>query len=266
MHTHGDIFDRPDRVTGSFWGSVGLHVGVAATLLAYAAAEANRRPIMGDANGGGMGSVAVTAVHTIPLPSRHAPENPVANPTESYVPTPPPKTKAQPKVKAPEPKAIQIPDKTAPRKQARQPEAAPNKFREKQVDQPNQVYSHVGPGLSSDMYQMRGAGGVGIGNNNPLGQQFGTYASLIIRQVSQRWNTSSLNPRIQTAPTAVITFVINRDGSVAPASVKIAQSSGIGLLDISAQRAVMDAAPFPQLPPGFPRSDAQIELHFELRR
>ncbi len=265
MHTHGDVFDRPDRVTTFFWGSVGLHVSVAVALLLYAV-QAARKPIMGDANGGGMGAVAVTAVHTIPLPSRRAPENPVANPTESYVPTPPPKTKAQPKVKAPNPKAIQIPDKTAPKKVAREPEAAPNKFREKQRDQPNQVYSAVGQGLSSDMYQIRGAGGLQLGNDNPLGQQFGWYAKLIIDQVGRKWNTASLDPRIQTAPVATVTFTINRDGSVAQSSVKVAQSSGNLALDRSAQRAVMDAAPFQPLPGGFTRNDAQIELRFELRR
>ncbi len=266
MHTHGDVFDRPDQVTGSFWGSVGLHASVALALAVYAVGEANRKPIMGDANGGGMGAVAVTAVHTIPLPSRQAPENPVANPTESYVPTPRPKVKAQPKVKPPDPKAIAIPDKVAPKKITREPEAAPNKYREKQPDQPNQVYSTVGQGLSSEMYQIRGAGGLRLGNDNPLGQQFGYYAKLIIDQVGRKWNTASLNPRIQTAPVAIVTFTINRDGSLAPGSVKVSQSSGIQPLDYSAQRAVMDASPFPSLPAGFSRNDAQIELRFELRR
>ena len=142
MHTHGDVFDRPDRVTGPFWGSVGLHVSVVVFLLGYAAAESRRKPMMGDVDGGRMGSVVISAVRTIPLPSRNAPENPVANDTKSYVPTPPPKAKPQHQVKAPEPKAIPIPSKTAPPKKiAREETPAPNKFREKQQDQPNQVYS-----------------------------------------------------------------------------------------------------------------------------
>jgi periplasmic protein TonB len=265
MHTHGDVFDRPDRVAGSFWGSMGLHVSVAVALMAYAAVS-SRKPVMGDVNGGNMGAVAVTAVHTIPLPSRNSAPNPVANPTKSYVPTPPPKAKPQPKVKAPDPKAIAIPDKTAPKKIVRQEAAAPNKFREQQQELPNQVYSTPGQAVSSQMYQIQGAGGLTLGNSNPLGQQFGYYAKLIIDQVGRKWNTSTLNPRIQTAPMAVVTFIINRDGSVPQGSVKISQSSGISLLDLSAQRAVMDASPFPPLPQGFPRNDAQIELHFELRR
>jgi TonB family protein len=48
--------------------------------------------------------------------------------------------------------------------------------------------------------------------------------------------------------------------------VRVSQSSGNTALDRSAIRAVLDAAPFPPLPAGFPRSDAQIELNFQLRR
>jgi protein TonB len=116
------------------------------------------------------------------------------------------------------------------------------------------------------MVQMPGAGGVGIGSDSPLGQQFGAYAKLIIDRVAQHWQTTTLNARIQTAPTVVVTFTINRDGSVPQNTIKIAQSSGILPVDISAQRAVMDAAPFPSLPAGYLRNDAQIELRFELRR
>jgi len=47
--------------------------------------------------------------------------------------------------------------------------------------------------------------------------------------------------------------------------VKVDQTSGVLAVDLSAQRAVMDAAPFPALPPGFTRNDAQIQLRFELR-
>ena len=36
--------------------------------------------------------------------------------------------------------------------------------------------------------------------------------------------------------------------------------------DISAQRAVMDAAPFPALPPNFPKNEAEIEFLFKLKQ
>jgi periplasmic protein TonB len=261
-----EILDREDRIAGSFWGSVMLHISFAALVLGYGAFEATRKPIMGDTEGGRMGAVAVTPVHSIPLPSRSSVPNPVANPTESQAPAPPPKAKPITKVKAPDPTAIPIKSKAAPKKPEPIEASAPNKFRAQQHDLPNQVYSTSGQMLSSPMVQMPGAGGVGIGNSNPLGQQFGAYATLIINAVGRHWQTTNLNPRIQTAPAVVVTFAINRDGSVPQNSIKITQTSGILEVDLSAQRAVMDASPLPQLPTGFPHNDAQIELRFELRR
>lgn len=266
MTAHAQILDQRDRIAGSFWGSVALHISVAVLILGYSAFEAARKPVMGDVDGGRMGSVVVNAVHSIPLPSRNAAPNPVANPTESQVPTPPPKAKPIPRVKAPEPDAIPIKSKTVPKKKPQPVQVARNKFREMQPELPNQVYSDVGQALSTPMVQMPGAGGVGIGTNSPLGQQYGAYAKLIIDRVAQHWQTTALNARIQTAPTVVVTFTINRDGSVPQNTIRIVQSSGIVPVDLSAQRAVMDAAPFSPLPAGFPHSDAQIELRFELRR
>jgi protein TonB len=52
---------------------------------------------------------------------------------------------------------------------------------------------------------------------------------------------------------------------VDPRSVKLTGSSGNAALDISAQRAVLDAAPFLQLPTGFPKNEAQVELRFNLK-
>ena len=266
MTARVEILDQREHIAGSFWGSVALHVSVAAAMLSYSVFEATRKPTMGDKDGGRMGAVAVNAVHSSPLPSRNSPPNPVANPTESQAPSPPPKAKPIPKVKAAEPDAIPLKSKLAPKKPQPLEAAAPNKFREQQPDLPNQVYSHTGQALSTPMVQMPGAGGVGIGSDSPLGQQFGFYAKLIIDRVAQHWQTTTLNARIQTAPMVVVTFTINRDGGVPQNSIKIVQSSGILPVDISAQRAVMDAAPFPSLPAGYLRNDAQIELRFELRR
>jgi protein TonB len=219
----------------------------------------------GDINGGGMGSVAVNVVPRIPLPGRSGPINPVANDTESVVPTPPPKAKPKPKVEAPEPRAIAIKSRNAVRKLSRAA-SAPNKFREQQQDLPNQVYSSAGQAVVSPMYGMTGGGGVGIGTSSPFGAQFGWYVNLLRDQVARNWRTSDLDPRLRSAPQVWVTFTIRRDGSVAPGSVRIAQRSGNQALDFSAQRAILDAAPFQPLPPQFQRNEVEIEFRFELRR
>jgi len=265
MAPHIDILDQPEPLGKSLAGSVALHLSVGAAVLLSAWIGHGSRVQWGDVNGGGMGSVAVNVVPRIPLPGRSGPINPVANDTESVVPTPPPKAKPKPKVEAPEPNAIAIKSRNAERKASRAA-SAPNKFREQQQDLPNQVYSSAGQAVVSPMYGMTGGGGVGIGTSSPFGAQFGWYVNLLRDQVARNWRTSDLDPRLRSAPQVWVTFTIRRDGSVAPGSVRITQRSGNQALDFSAQRAILDAAPFQPLPPQFQRNEVEIEFRFELRR
>jgi protein TonB len=80
--------------------------------------------------------------------------------------------------------------------------------------------------------------------------------------VTEKWQNGALAG--QTAPMAIITFDIQRDGSIRNA--KVAQPSGNSTMDYSALRAVMDAAPFPPLPPEYDRNQASVELQFQLKR
>jgi periplasmic protein TonB len=262
-----DILDEKEPLAKWFAGSILLHVGVAGALLGYAALQSHFHFNIGSPNGGGFGTVAVNVTSAIPMMQRDAPMNPVANPTESSIPTPPPKAKqkAPPKPKAlpPPPDAIKIAGKGA-RKTA--PEPPTNKFREKQTYADSQVYSNVGQALSSPMFAKPGAGGIGIGTATPFGQQFGWYADLLERKIAGNWQTNTVDPRLSTAPQVAVFFTIRKDGSLAPGSLKVTQSSGILSLDLSAQHAIINSAPFAPLPPGFPKSDADVELRFELRR
>ena len=80
--------------------------------------------------------------------------------------------------------------------------------------------------------------------------------------MAQYWKTTDV--RANNAPVVGVTFTLRRDGSVT--GIRITQKSGIAALDISAQRAIMDAAPFPQLPPQFPKNEAEIEFLFQLKQ
>jgi outer membrane biosynthesis protein TonB len=264
MTAHADTFDQSQPLGKWVLASIALHIAVTAALLAHNFIKGT--PIrMGDPHGGGFGAVAVNTVATIPLPARTGPTNPVANDTESKVPTPPPKTKAQPKVHAPDPNAIAI-GKFDKRKPAPLPAAAPNKYREQQKYSDSQLYSNAGQSISTPMYGRQGGGGVGIGNSSPFGTQFGAYASMLQQTIARNWHTSDVDPRISSAPLVTVAFTIQKDGSVAPGSLRITQRSGILPLDYSAQRAILDSAPFQPLPPGFPRASAEVEMRFELRR
>jgi protein TonB len=259
MAAHVDILEEPDRLKGWLLGSVVMHLSIAGALIWYALGPGKTLRI-GSPNPGGFGSVAVNPVAHIPLPANSGPQNPVANDTKSMAPTPPPKPKPQPKVAPKEDlNAIPIKSKTAKQKERPRPAySAQNKWREQQKDVPNQVYSHAQQ-LSSPMYGMQGGGQLGVGDNSPFGTQFGWYAQRIIQQVGQHWNRGGL----RSPNPASVTFTIHRDGSVS--GIRLSQSSGNMAMDFSAQRAVMDASPFPGLPPGFPKSDATVELKFVLQ-
>ncbi|HEV3196627.1 MAG TPA: TonB family protein [Bryobacteraceae bacterium] len=263
MASHAHTLDQPDSLSRPFWGSVFLHVATAALVLGFTFVG-NRSPMQwGDPHGGGIGAVAITPVPTIKLPSKEGPPNPLANDTESHVPAPPPQKKAAEKVKAPDPKAIAIKNPKATKRSPERTQAsAPSKFTE--PDRPNQVTTSIGRQVSSPLFGTQGGGGLTLGNDSPFGTQFGAYAKLLRDRVASKWSTSDFDSRL-TVPAAVVTFTIQRDGSVDSRSVKLKERSGNAALDISAQRAVLDAAPFSPLPPGFSKSEAQVELRFNLK-
>jgi protein TonB len=261
-----DILDEPEPLKRSLVGSVVLHAGVVVLLLTADLVGGRKPEQWGDPTGGAMGSVAVNPVAKIPLPERNGPVNPVANDTESQVPAPPPvKTKALPKVKAPDPDAIPIKGRNA-KKTTTQAYSPLNKWQEKQEYRPNQVFSPGGQAANTPMYGLQGGGGVGVGTNSPFGTQLGWYATTLRDAIARKWTTADVNPRLTTAPPVVLTFTLRRDGSVAPGSIRIAQTSGDRALDFSARRAVEDASPFPAIPSQFPRNEAEIEFQFVLKR
>ena len=113
------------------------------------------------------------------------------------------------------------------------------------------------------MVGQTGSGGVGMGQGSTFGTRFGYYEELLKQQVARKWTTGDVDPRLKTAPPVIVTFTILRDGSAR--DVRVAQRSGNAALDYSAQRAVLDASPFPPLPQGFEHSQAHVEFRFELR-
>ena len=259
-----DYFEQPERIGRPLLGSIAFHGLLVAAMLATGWVQNRDRITLGDPNGGRFGSVAVNPVATIPLPNRDTAKNPVAVDTESNVPTPVSKPKPTPKVKLPDPKAIALPSRDAKNKPLKPSEAysQPDKWRAQQKDLPNQVYSTAGTRAATPDFGLQGGGGVGIGNNSPFGNQFGAYADILRNRVAQYWKTADIRAANNTI--VGVTFVLHRDGSAT--GVRITQKSGNSALDISAQRAVMDASPFPQMPPQFPKSEAEIEFVFQLKR
>jgi protein TonB len=254
MWTHTDILDQQESLRGPFVQSVALHAAVAGLLVVSTISFQSKREVWGGATRTG-DSVVVTPVHNIPLPSHNGRVNRVANDTESQVQQAP---KPEPK------KQVKVPEKAIPlksRQVKKQPQQqAQQRYRPEPLRE-NQVTAAEAPAARSPIFQKPG-GAVGLGQNNTLGNRFGAYADLVAQRVTEKWQNSALAG--QTAPIVIITFDIQRDGSVRNA--KVAQRSGNSTLDYSALRAVMDAAPFPPLPSDFDRNEANVELQFQLQR
>jgi len=258
MTPHVDILDERDSFRWPFVESIAFHAAVFGLLAAGGISYQHSREIWGSDKTQAGDAVSVNPVKIIPLPSRSGPVNPVANDTESQVQqAPKPEPKKQ--VKEPEPKAIPMKSRVIerqPRQQAQQ------RYRP-YPPVPNQVFTSDAPAARSDMFQKPGSAGVGIGPNSVFGNRFGAYADLVVKRVTEKWSRNGLAGS-PTIPAVIITFDILRDGSVR--NSQIAQRSGNATLDLSALRAVMDAAPFPPLPPGYERNEANVELHFQLQQ
>jgi len=264
MAPHVDILDESESMRRPLLESAALHAGVFTLVLLTAVTGAGRRATWGDPNSLGGGSVTINAVSQIPLPSRGGVVNPVANDTESQIPQPPaPKPAKAARRTVEDADAVPLKGRRAARRMSdiigsqqryRRPESGSN-----------QLYSSTGQGLVSPMFGQTGSGGgVGIGAGSPFGNRYGYYVELLKQRVAQKWRTSEVDPRLKTAPPVIITFTILRDGSVR--DVRIVQRSGNGVLDYSAQRAILEASPFPPLPAGYERDEASVEFWFQLSR
>jgi periplasmic protein TonB len=255
MPAHTDILDQQESLRGPLVQSIALHAAVFGALLVSTLSFRHKVEVWGgDTHAGD--PVVVTPVKNIPLPSRNGPVNPVANDNESQVQQAP-KPEPKPQVKVPDEKAIALKSsqlKKQPRPQAQQV------YRPRPL-QPNQVTAAEAPAARSPIFQKPG-GAVGLGQNSTLGTRFGAYADLVAQRVTEKWQNGALAG--QSSPMAIVTFDIQRDGSIR--SAKVAQASGNSTMDFSALRAVMDASPFPPLPSEYERSQASVELQFQLKR
>lgn len=256
---HADILDQDDSLRRPLIASLVFHVSFLALAAVYTFWMAHVSHENWGSNNGGAGAVEVSAVKTIPIPGKTGRVNPLANDTESEIPEPPPEKKLEKAVTPPPPDAIPL-WRDKPMRQ--QPPTVARRNMTPQEQRESQLYSTEGQAATSPMYSMpHGGGSIGVGVG-AFGQQYGAYVTLIIQRIEEKWQTASLDPRSQRTP-AIITFEIRRDGSVSTPTVM--QNSGNYNIDVSAQRAVLMAAPFPPLPPQYGGSSAGVEVRFNLR-
>ena len=260
MVTQADIFDRPQSAKGPLVNSLLLHsaIVVAVVLTQMHFFGPIRSPIGSETPSMG-GSVGISPVRTIPMPSRSGRPNPVANDTESQVPQPPlPAPRDQVKTPPPEETAIAIKGKP---KEAKQTTTIRRNLPE---TSDNQVYASAGNRVVSPMYGGAGGDGGVAGVSVPLGDGFGWYAAQVKEALQRNWATDTISPSIRNAPVAQVRFTILRDGSIS--SVELVRSSGVSPVDYSVLRALANVRRFNPLPRGFPRNELICEFSFEFQR
>ena len=257
---HPDILDQPEPLNRSFVAALTLHVTLVGGMGIYGWVSTHHESF-GAQNAGG-GAIGIEAVKSIPLLHSGA-QNPVANDTESQVPQQPAKPIEREKEEKVSPNAVAL--KMKKKRLPAYVASERQKFRPfDQIDQ-NQVFAKEAPQVSNPLFSaLPGSGRIGTGANTTLGTRFAGYAQQIQQLVAQKWHTGDVAASVQTAPVVIASFDLMRDGSIR--NPRIIQRSGISALDYSAQRAILEASPFPPIPPGFDKDSAHVEFTFELKR
>lgn len=123
------------------------------------------------------------------------------------------------------------------------------------------------PGSSGSNIRIGTGGGSGTGTGSGYGSGSGPggnfpyayYIDAIKNKISSSWYSSLVTPGTRGKFVAVVYFRILRNGQIT--DLRLEKESGIESLDLSALRAVENAAPFPQLPSSF--AYRYLGVHFE---
>lgn len=265
MTAHAQTMDShgfpAESLRGSFVASIVLHVALAGGALIYTFWQSTTEQI-GDANAGG-NAVGVEAVDKIPLVTRGQ-HNPVANDTKSPLPQTPPPPKPEVKPKAKEEPEDALPMKLEQKKTQAQVEASRSKYRSFDELEPNRLTLPTAQAMSDPLYALSGSGDRIGESNTTLGSRFAAYGAQVKQLVARAWHTQDVPANIKAAMPVIATFDIQRNGTVT--SVRLLQKSGISSLDLSVERAIREASPFPPLPAQFEKDTATVEFSFELKR
>lgn len=107
--------------------------------------------------------------------------------------------------------------------------------------------------------------GTGYGDGSGYGYggafPYSYYIDAIKNKISSSWYSSLVTPGLRGKFVAVVYFKILRDGSIE--DVVLESKSGVDSLDLSALRAVNNAAPFPPLPQAFAYRNLGVHFEFE---
>ena len=115
-------------------------------------------------------------------------------------------------------------------------------------------------GISSGGNGSGDGSGWGNGPGGPGGYfPHAYYIDLLRSRISSSWYSSLVAPGLKGKYVTGVYFIVRRDGGIS--DLRVERSSGIDSLDLSARRAIENAAPFAPLPNDF--SSQYLVVHFE---
>ena len=166
-------------------------------------------------------------------------------PAVSAAPPPPPQV-LKPPASEPRPRALPLPDSR--RVARRTPEPPPVPARQASA-------SAKGTGSSTPGLEF-GPPGPGVPDGTDAGGDW--YLAGVQQKIWMQWNQQIKAGLTQTVG---VTFTILPDGTVT--GVRVTQPSGATLLDMAAQRAILNAAPFGPLPREYGQTSRTIQAIFK---
>ena len=225
MSSYAQSGDAPDDRFGSgMAGAIGLHIAVAAALIAAAWLNPLSHQHWGE-SASQAGSIQASMVSAIPLPQKAPPVKDSVLAPEDVRAKPPAKTRPAP---VPTP---------APPKHPQPTPVTPKATTGETATQLPQSVSQVQNGTASLTVQ-----------NKTFGDRYAYYLQVVGRKVSQNWFTQEADPTSSVGRSVTLIFDIERDGS--PANVRVLTRSGSASLDSSAVHALGRIDGFGPLPAG----------------
>lgn len=110
----------------------------------------------------------------------------------------------------------------------------------------------------------RGPGQGGLVGLDGLNTRFSWYLDLVVSRISAVWQEPYLDSRFGKTYTVTVYFIIHRNGSLS--DVRVEETSGVDMLDLSAVRSIREAAPLPPLPQDFRGDQLGVHFWFEYKR
>lgn len=218
--------------------------------------------------GGGEGAVKVGLVGSLPGIALPKPEavtpSTVVDPSKGLS-----KEEPKPVPREPEPDIAKLPEFE---KKPRLVPSHPSKvFEDKTPPAPNQIPYGAGgtPAMPYTQFTMSGGvtGGLGIKGETgggDFGSRYSWYVEAVRNRISSNWLQSTVDATVRSAPRAVVTFQVLRDGTVS--TIEITQSSGNASVDNSARRAILSSNPLPPLPSDYRGANVNVEFWFDFHR